>query len=789
MKIALCLIVRGSDSEALVLNRALESTAPFVDGIYITRTFKEGEKKNAAVANVAQEYKAHLSDFQWINDFAAARNYNFSQVPKDFDYIMWMDADDIWRGLDKLKKTLEQHKHSDGFGFDYLYEWDEFNLPTVVHRKTMVIKNDGCATWVGKIHEDLQPNRSVDISFIKGIDRIHITNDDRVKQSAKRNLEIANESAVKSIDPRDSWNLANAQFAVSDFENSKKSFEKFISESHSTDEIYLAHTRLSNVYKVLNKREECIRELQMAIGLDPTIPDAYFQLGAYYLDFGNAEKAGAYVLEGFSKKPKLDRMIVYNPRDYDFNPMMLLAKICYILNKPEDMLSMLQGCQKIYPDDKKIKDYIKDAKKEVKMLSKAKTILKKLQKMTDLKKIKVELDKLPEDLKSYPAICAFRNSKFVKKESSGRDLVIYCGNTMETWNPETFKTKMVGGSEEAVIHMARELCVLGWNVTVYNNCGHKAIEELVTVELVGAHPGKIGSMAKAIKVTYRPFWEWNYKDKQDAVILWRWAKPLDAEINCDKIFLDLHDVVSEGELTEKRLEKLTKIFVKSQFHRSLFPNTPDSKFVVVGNGVELNIDSSIKRDPYLLLNTSSPDRSMDVLPKLFKEVKKQVPQAKLKWAYGFEGFKNAHQGDQKKMQFMEDTIKEIKDAGIESLGRLSQEEVGKLYQEASILVYPAEFAEIDCLSIKKAQVAGAYVVATDFGALGENIYYGHKVHSKKTKDTWNRPYQYFFGLEGEKEQKEWVDAVVKELKNPTKGNHSFPQWTEVAKQWNNELCG
>lgn len=770
MKIALGMIVRGTNEEALLLDRCLQSIAPYVDGIYITRT-----QKNAAVANVATTYGASLSDYEWSDDFAAARSFNFAQIPKDYDFIIWSDADDIWRGLEKLRPTLETSPHMDGFGVWYLYDWDEFKKPVVVHRKTMIIKNDGCATWEGAIHEDLQPTRSVEIGLIEGIERLHLTNKARTDENAERNLRIAKKvMREKMEDPRSFWDLANSQFAVSDFEASRRTFEEFIETSHSNEEIYLAHTRLANVYKALNKRAECVRELQIAIGLYPSLPDAYLQLASYYYDFENMDKAEEYCLQGMRKRPQIMKMIVFNPRDYDYNPMMLLSKIYYNKHRPDLMLPLLKGCLKIYPSDKKLKEYVKEAEKDKNMLGRALTHVQKLQKIKDKAKLQKELDKLPADLRSHPHIVQLRNQNFIKETSTGRDLVIYCGNTMEQWNGELFKTKMVGGSEEAVIHLAREYAKLGWNVTVYNNCGHKEL--------------------KTDGVFYKPFWEFNYRDKQDVVILWRWAKPLDAEINAPKIFLDLHDVISEGELTPKRLERVTKIFVKSKFHRSLFPNTPDDKFSIVPNGIEIYPDASIQKDPYLIINTSSPDRSMDVLPKLFTEIKKRVPQARLQWAYGWEGFVNAHQHDTKKMQWMEDTKRAIADSGIEVLGRLSQEEVGKLYQKASIFAYPTEFAEIDCISVKKAQAAGAFPVTTDFGALQETNEYGIKVHSTKTKSNWNKPYQFHFGLESEEIQKTWIKSVVEVLENRlTLADSNIEDikskyaWPNIAEQWNKEF--
>lgn len=784
MKIALAMIVKGSDDEARALNRCLQTIAPYVDGIFITRTTLPGQEKNKAVANVATQFNAVLSDFEWIDDFAAARNCNFSQVPKDFDWVMWSDADDTWRGMDKLRPTIEKYPHVDGFGMWYLYDWDEEKNPVVVHRKTMVIKNDGCATWVGAIHEDLLPNRQVEIHLVEGIDRLHITNGERIKEGKERNLRIAKkEIQVKGDDPIAYWNLANSQFGVSDFEGARRTFSDFIETSQSQEEIYLARIRLANVYKALGKREECIKQLQSAIGIFPSLPDAYLQLAYYYYDFDMMDKAEDMCLQGMVKKPQIMKMVVYNPRDYDYTPMVLLAKIYQSKYRPDWVVTLLKGCLKIYPNDKGLKLWMKQAEGEKKLLAKALKELQKLQKITDVQKLKVALEKLPVELQSEPYIVQLRNQHFVKKESSGKDLVIYCGNTIHQWNPELFKTKGFGGSEEAVIHMARELAKLGWNVTVYNNCGHKAVYETVVKNV---SKDDVPIFDPHYSVTYRPFWEFNYRDKQDVVILWRWAKPLDAEINAPKIFLDLHDVIPEGELTEKRLNKVTKIFVKSKFHRSLFPNTPDNKFAIIPNGLEIYPDASIKKDPYLIINTSSPDRSMDVMPKLFTEIKKRVPQAKMQWAYGWEGFVNTYQNDAKKMQWMEETKKAIKDAGIEDLGRITQEEVGKLYQKASVFAYPTEFCEIDCISVKKAQEAGCYPVTTDFAALAESNTMGYKVHSEKTKDNWNRPYQFHFGLEGEEEQAEWVEKVVSNLfAHEVKG--TFPNWTQTATRWNKEL--
>jgi hypothetical protein len=104
-KIAFAAIIKGSDSEADVLNNLLWTVQPHVDGIFITIT-----QPNEKVKQVAELYNATVSHFEWCNDFAKARNYNFAQVPKDYDYILWGDADDEFKNLALLKPFVEKNK-------------------------------------------------------------------------------------------------------------------------------------------------------------------------------------------------------------------------------------------------------------------------------------------------------------------------------------------------------------------------------------------------------------------------------------------------------------------------------------------------------------------------------------------------------------------------------------------------------------------------------------------------------------------------------------------------------
>ena len=218
---------------------------------------------------------------------------------------------------------------------------------------------------------------------------------------------------------------------------------------------------------------------------------------------------------------------------------------------------------------------------------------------------------------------------------------------------------------------------------------------------------------------------------------------------------------------------------KTKFHRNLFPHIPEDKCVIIPNGMDFSLfNQGIKKDQYLLVNTSSPDRSMDVMPNLFKKIKERVPQVRMKWAYGWDIFDQHYANDKSMMDWRNTLQKEIDEVGIESLGKIPQSECAKLYLEGNILAYPSEFAEIDCISVKKAQACGCIPVTSSFGAFEESVQYGVKIKSDKTNDTWAKPYQMSFGIDDEEKQNQWVDAVVEILNKPIDDRKEMKEWTK-----------
>lgn len=765
-KIALAMICKGTADEAARLHVCLTYARPHVDAIYVVFTAAEGEQIHEDCYKVAATHKAETREFLWVDDFAAARNFAFQQVPPEYDYILWLDADDALRN-GAVMRDIVLREQKDAYSMWYQYAFDEQKRPNVVHQNVRVVKNDGTFVWKGALHESITSTRGVDPFLLSGADVLHMSDAKHFEMNRERNLRIAlKQKEINPDDPRSYFNTGNAYVGNSKFVEALKEFQTFKEKTQSHEEKYIAHLRCAEAYWGLGKKFDAIHELRYAIGMKPTYPDAYVRMGMFLTHMGLYKEAIEYLGLSLAQKPPYFSIVVFNPREYDFEPIRLLAVCHYELNEMESALQYFELCLRIYPKDEKLLSFVAELRATVERNEKMKALAAELAKLP-LNRLKGRLGMLKPEERSHPAICHLANSRIFRTESSGKDIAIFCGYTSHEWSPEIMAKKGVGGSEEAVIHLAKRWKDKGWNVSVYNSCGFR--EQVFD------------------GVSYKPFWMWNYRDRQDVVILWRHPMMAQYPINADKVFVDMHDVLPADEFTEERLQRINLVMVKTIAHAQCFPKIPKEKIMILPNGIEPWTPHTEKQKN-LIINTSSPDRSLSTLLDIFAQVKKRVPEAEMHWAYGWEGFDSVNKERKDRMEWKENMQKRMKELGVVERGRLNRTDIERLYDQAAIFLYPTEFYEIFCISAVKAQIAGAFPITTDFAALNEVVKWGDTIHSKKTLDTWVSPYQFDFAATDLLEP--FVEKVIERLRNPARLEEKMREstitkfsWDRVADEW------
>ncbi|MBE5884047.1 MAG: glycosyltransferase family 2 protein [Lachnospiraceae bacterium] len=148
--ISLCMIVKN---EERILARCLDSVADLMDEIVIVDTGSTDRTKE-----IAAGYTDKIYDFQWIDDFSAARNFAFSKAT--MEYIYSADADEVLSADNHerfrlLKENLlpeielVQMKYGNQLQFATVYNYDEEYRPKLFKRKRDFV-------WEEPIHETIR---------------------------------------------------------------------------------------------------------------------------------------------------------------------------------------------------------------------------------------------------------------------------------------------------------------------------------------------------------------------------------------------------------------------------------------------------------------------------------------------------------------------------------------------------------------------------------------------------------------------------------------------------------
>jgi len=105
--ISLVMIVKNEEEN---LSRCLESIYSYVDEIIIVDT-----GSTDCTMDVAKRFGAKVYEFEWINDFSAARNYALEKSTSDWNIVL--DADEyISSNIDNLRQFIADNKNKQVIG-------------------------------------------------------------------------------------------------------------------------------------------------------------------------------------------------------------------------------------------------------------------------------------------------------------------------------------------------------------------------------------------------------------------------------------------------------------------------------------------------------------------------------------------------------------------------------------------------------------------------------------------------------------------------------------------------
>ena len=277
--ISLCMIVKNEEE---VIGRCLESVRGLVDEINIVDTGSNDRTKE-----IVEKYTNRVFDFQWIDDFAAARNFSFQQATKD--YVLWLDADDIFTMEDQEKfKMLKQSLQTtiDAVSMNYHLSFDHDGNVTSLLRRYRLVKKDNGFKWIGAVHEYLSVSGNLYASDV-AVTHSPLSHD------KDRNITIYKKllASGKTLSPRDTFYYANELMDHSDLEEAILYYEEFLdSKLGWVEDNIRACFKLADCYHTLNDKNKGLISTLRTLTYDVPRPEACCRLGYYFMEqFKNTE--------------------------------------------------------------------------------------------------------------------------------------------------------------------------------------------------------------------------------------------------------------------------------------------------------------------------------------------------------------------------------------------------------------------------------------------------------------------------------------------------------------------
>lgn len=345
MKISLCMIVKNEEA---VLERCLNSIKDAVDEIVIIDTGSTDKTKE-----IAFKFTNKVYDFEWIDDFAAARNFAFSKGT--LDYLMWLDADDVFEKED-INKIIEFKKRDSLdvsiYTMRYVIKVDkDGNVLNEVKRGRLFRKTDDFK-WEGRVHEYINRKGIVEDLDIKLYHRKEVIND------PKRNLRIYEKMLADGLEfnARDAILFAKSLSAENRYTEAinqyKNVYENKVKQANEFNR-YEAVCEMAVCYRAVGDYKKSYDLITEFLSNNKGYSRIWFEYGEYFMKVKQYEMAIAMYEEAL-RVGKFEERFDKNKEYEKFFPCISMSIAYYYLKEKENALKYIKMAEEVNPESESV---------------------------------------------------------------------------------------------------------------------------------------------------------------------------------------------------------------------------------------------------------------------------------------------------------------------------------------------------------------------------------------------------------------------------------------------------
>ena len=351
IRISQCMIVKNEEKN---IRRALSWGKDIVFEQIVVDTGSTDR-----TVEIAREMGAKVYHFEWIDDFAAAKNYAIEQASGE--WIAFLDADEYMNQEDtrKLTRLLEQisvPKKGEKIPLFIrcaLVNLDDRGKPFNVSFQDRIFRNRKDMRYQGKIHEQIQMPPGGRFTFLQAGNLLSIFHTGYGKNvyeetgKLERNIELLERELEQDPENYIAWSyLGDVQRGSGDWEGAVVSYRKALAGKQGGNLIYQRYLDArAGLMVVLAETadqwetEEEIFQWAKDYGYPETDnPDPWFFLGLWHYNRQEMEEAREQFLIC------LEKLETYRSRDKVMAEGSLrqiyvwLAQACLQLNRPQEVV-------------------------------------------------------------------------------------------------------------------------------------------------------------------------------------------------------------------------------------------------------------------------------------------------------------------------------------------------------------------------------------------------------------------------------------------------------------------
>lgn len=675
--ITLAMIVKNEEKN---LPRLFKSIEGCFDEVVIVDTGSTDK-----TVEIAFENNAKIFHFQWVDSFSKARNFAFSQATSD--YICWLDGDDVLRNKENF---IHWRDHAMGYidlwfnTYNYAINFNKKTEicpngePVIAFVRERVMKRSLNPIWQYDLHEGIIPREEWSKNYATTWCVDHLRDADDTKADRSRNIKLLEKSIKNgaSLDGRMQFYYGKELFEASRPDDAIVELDKALKmdiEHH--DRLlalqYGAYAAMHAFDQVKDEYQErkmslfnkAVEFASEGVKLDPNRAEFHVILGDASMRIGRLDRSVPYFaaakacLKNFNTSHADP---IYSFKDlYGEAPSVHLAKIYTHLGLLEKAKKEALECVETYNNEE------------------AKNIIAEIDRISDL--TRVDGPKEPTE-----------------------DIVFTCPpQTAYEFDEELYKTKGMGGSETALIEMAKHLKLkTGRPVKVFN----MRKDPLLSESGVEYLPASQLNAYMSKKLPFRHIaWRHNIKVTNAPTYLW------------------CHDLFTP---TVEQAQNFDKFLALSEFHKNYtmgLQGVGEDKIIVTRNGLspdKFKFDRKPK-DPNKVVWMSSPDRGLERAILVMEKARLKIPTLELHVYYGIEGlYKYGPQ-----MSALADKLKQMMSERfwIKYHGFTEQKKMYEEVSDAVVWCHPNNFIETYAITAIECLANRIYPVVRRLGALADTL--------------------------------------------------------------------